>query len=394
MASDSAKNGGQNGGRNKVRLNRFISTCGVTSRRKADRLIEEGRVKLNGIKVYEMGVQVDPDKDEVTIDGEVVRPVTEMVYVVFNKPKEVISSLKDPEGRACVGDYFAHYPTRLFPVGRLDWDSEGLIVMTNDGEFGNQILHPKHEVTKTYMVKIKGQPTDSEFERLKRGISIEGGRVSALDITRMDRGSDQYDWIKIVITEGKNRQIHKMFEKIGYDVLKIQRVAIGALTLGSLERGDYREISRKQAEKVFAAYEDRKVQNKFDDFASRKNEKEADSKPDSSKRDSGSRRYGSGAKTRSASARLSRELGEKRDSGRGGRAARPTGRTVGRSAKFGEGKEERSSGARPARTSERTTSSRGPRSSTPRGDRSFGAREDREEKVKLGRTRRARPTGR
>lgn len=295
----------------KVRLNRFISTCGVTSRRKADRLIEEGRVKLNGIKVYEMGVQVDPNKDEITIDGEVVRPVNEMVYVVFNKPKEVISSLKDPEGRACIGDYFAEYPTRLFPVGRLDWDSEGLIVMTNDGEFGNQILHPKHEVTKTYMVKIKGQPSDQEFERLKRGISIEGGRVSALDITRMDRGSDQYDWIKIVITEGKNRQIHKMFEKLGYDVLKIQRVAIGALTLGSLERGDYREISRKQAERVFASYDDRKVQNKFDDFSSRREEK--DGAPRAGARTS---RYGAGAKTRSAGARRSRELGEKRSGGK------------------------------------------------------------------------------
>ncbi len=240
-----------------LRLNRFISMCGVTSRRKADRLIEEGRVKLNGIKVFEFGVQVDPTVDVITLDGKPLQLVEELIYVVFNKPRNVITSMKDPEERACVGDYFADYPARLFPVGRLDWDSEGLLLMTNDGDFSNEVLHPKFEVTKTYLAKIKGQPRESELARLKKGISIVGGHVRALEVSVVERGSDQYDWLKVVITEGKNRQIHRMFEKIGYDVLKLQRVAIGALTMGSLERGEYKEITRKQAEKVFAGFEDR-----------------------------------------------------------------------------------------------------------------------------------------
>lgn len=172
---------------------------------------------------------------------------------MFHKPRGVLTTLTDPENRPTIGDYLKRFGHRVFPVGRLDWESEGLILLTNDGEWANKIMQPKADVTKTYLVKLDGKPEQTHFQRLKNGISIPGGRVKALHVERIKRkeGSKQYDWIKIVINEGKNRQIRYMFEKIGFDVLKLQRISIGRLKLGNLDRGELAFLTEQEQRKVF-----------------------------------------------------------------------------------------------------------------------------------------------
>lgn len=236
-----------------IRLNKLIADSGLASRRGADRMIEEGQVTVNGKKVFELGIKVDPLTDNILINGKPMRKKAEHIYLLFNKPKGVLTTMEDPLGRPTVKDYLNEVPYRVFPIGRLDWDSEGLLLLTNDGEFANKVMHPKEEVTKTYLVKLDGQPREDQIAKLYRGVSIEGGRVKAKHVEKIKRmeGSDQYDWYKIIITEGKNRQIRQMFHKIGYDVMKLQRVAIGCLRLGSLPRGDVVFLHESILEKVF-----------------------------------------------------------------------------------------------------------------------------------------------
>jgi len=235
----------------KIRLNKLIADSGLTSRRKADRLIEEGKVFLNGKKVFEFGVRVDPNQDKIVVDGKPLRKKFEHMYIMFHKPRGVLTTMSDPEGRPTIADYLEHLPARVFPIGRLDWDSEGLLLLTNDGEYANKVTHPKDEVTKTYLVKVSGKPTDEQIRKLLTGVSIIGGKVKARHIEKITRGRDQYDWLKVIISEGKNRQIRQMFEKVGFDVLKLQRVAIGRLRLGALERGDMLFLNEVAANRVF-----------------------------------------------------------------------------------------------------------------------------------------------
>lgn len=236
-----------------VRLNKYISECGIVSRRKADELIAEGAVQVNGKKVYELGSKVDPQVDRITVNGKLVKPPAHKVYILFNKPKNVVTSMNDPFERPIVADYFNRLPVRVFPVGRLDWDTEGMLLLTNDGEFAQKVNHPKEEILKTYLAKVSGRPSSEQLDKLRQGISIPGGRVSAKHVERVRRGdSDQYDWIKIMISEGKNRQIRHMFEKIGFDVMKLQRVAIGFLKMPtSLKRGEYLFLTEKGLDKIF-----------------------------------------------------------------------------------------------------------------------------------------------
>lgn len=235
-----------------VRLNKFLADHGVASRRKADELIDEGRVQVNGRKVFELGLKIDPSRDKVKVGGKMVGAKPQPIYFVFNKPKSVVTSTSDPQGRPTVLDYFPKIKTRIFPVGRLDWDTEGLLLMTNDGDFSNEIASPESKISKTYHAKLDRLITQEKIEKLKRGVSIVGGRVKALHIKRIKKGSEKKDWVEITITEGKNRQVRKMFEKIGYDVEKLKRVSIGELRLGALKSGDYRPLNRKDLEKLFA----------------------------------------------------------------------------------------------------------------------------------------------
>jgi 23S rRNA pseudouridine2605 synthase len=161
--------------------------------------------------------------------------------------------MSDPEGRPTIADFFTRLPVRVFPVGRLDFDSEGMILLTNDGDFSQKVMHPSEEILKTYLVKVNGRPTEEHLNRLRTGVSIIGGRVSAKHVERIRRGdSDKYDWIKVMIAEGKNRQIRQMFEKLGFDVMKLQRVAIGRLRMpNSLGRGEYVFLTGAGVQKIF-----------------------------------------------------------------------------------------------------------------------------------------------
>ena len=235
-----------------IRLNKFIADCGVASRRKADELIETGQVTVNGKRVFELGLRV-VEKDSVKVNGKLIKKETQKFYLMFHKPKGVITSLVDPHGRVCVGDYFAKFEARIYPIGRLDYDTEGLLLMTNDGDFANLISHPKNEVLKTYIAKLNKKVDPEKLKKLLTGVSIrEGGKVSAKSAVLLKQNNTEArDWVKIIIAEGKNHQVRKMFEKIGYDVLKLQRIAIGGLELGTLNRGAYRELKINDINKIF-----------------------------------------------------------------------------------------------------------------------------------------------
>lgn len=245
-----------------VRLNKFISDSGICSRRKADELIDNGDVRVNGKTITEHGLRVDPFSDQIFVKNKrIMNHAKNKVYYMFNKPIQVLTSMGDPQGRITVADFFQKEKQRIFPVGRLDWDSEGLLLMTNDGEFANLVNHPKEEIPKTYLVKVDGQPTEAQLEKLKRGVTIpEGGKVKALFIEKVKKGSDQYDWLRVVIGEGKNRQIRKMFQKIGYDVIKLKRTAIGNLPLGNLKKGEYTSMTAAQLMKIFESKDYEKIE--------------------------------------------------------------------------------------------------------------------------------------
>lgn len=244
-----------------VRLNKLLAVRGLSSRRGADKLIADGLVTVNGKKVYELGVKVNPHKDTIVVDGKPLRSKNQSLYIMFNKPKNVITSMTDPLERPTVADYMIEVPGRVFPIGRLDWDSEGLLILTNDGEFANKVMHPSTEVTKTYHVKLNGQPRPDQIDKLYKGVSIpEGGKVRAKHVEKLkmikskdQKKSDKYDWYKIVITEGKNHQVREMFKKIGFDVMKLQRVAIGKLRLGQLMTGDYVYLNDGALDRIFMA---------------------------------------------------------------------------------------------------------------------------------------------
>ncbi|UYL10008.1 rRNA pseudouridine synthase [Bdellovibrio sp. SKB1291214] len=242
----------------RVRLNKLIADSGLASRRHADKMIEEGLVTVNGKRVYELGVKVDPQHDKILVDGKVLRkPLSQKLYLIFNKPAGVLTTMDDPEGRPTIAEYLGDVPSRVFPVGRLDWDSEGMILLTNDGDYANKVAHPKEEVTKTYLVKLDGKPEPRHLQKLKDGVSIVGGKVSARHIEKIkksgDNKSEKYEWYKIVITEGKNRQIRQMFAKIGFDVMRLQRVAIGRLRMGAMKAGELMFINDVAANRVFLA---------------------------------------------------------------------------------------------------------------------------------------------
>lgn len=257
----------ENNSAERVRLNKLIADSGLASRRHADRMIEEGQVTVNGKRVYELGVKVDPQNDRILIDGKPLRkPLSQKIYIIFNKPTGVLTTMEDPLDRPTVAEYLEGVTARVFPVGRLDWDSEGMLLLTNDGDFANKVMHPKAEVTKTYLVKLDGKPEPVQLDKLRKGVSIVGGKVSARHIEKIkksgDNKSDKYEWYKIVITEGKNRQIRQMFAKIGFDVLRLQRVAIGRLRMGALKSGELAYLNDAAVQRVFLADDPEDVKTK------------------------------------------------------------------------------------------------------------------------------------
>ncbi len=234
----------------KTRLNKVLSERGIASRRQSDQLITEGRIQINGKRVYELGVQVDPHQDKILVDGKPLRSKAPLIYVMMNKPKGVLTTLTDPLGRPTVSDFLNKVPYRVFPVGRLDWDSEGMLLLTNDGEYANQVMNPKSNIQKKYLVKLDRDPKFEHLQKLLRGVTIKEGKVAAVLAQKIAHKSKKHSWVEIIITEGKNRQIRQMFEKIGYDVLKLQRIAIGKLNMGSLPKGQIVFLNDVSADRV------------------------------------------------------------------------------------------------------------------------------------------------
>ncbi len=236
-----------------TRLNKFLAEAGVCSRRKADELITSGDVQVNGKTIKELGTQVDSKEDSIKVNGRVIELAKDKVYFAFHKPKNVVTTTSDPLDRPMVMEYFKKFKKhRLFPVGRLDWATEGLIFITNDGDFSNEVSNPKSKINKTYVAKIDGKISPAQLQKLKNGVTIIGGKVAALQADVVPYGkSKKYDWVRVVINEGKNRQIRKMFEKIGFDVKKLTRIAIGEYRLSSLRPGDYKELKTQDLLRVF-----------------------------------------------------------------------------------------------------------------------------------------------
>ena len=228
-----------------IRLQKYLAMCGIASRRSAEKVILEGRVAVNGEIVTEMGVQVDENSDTVTVDGLIIHPEEEKHYIAYNKPIGEVTTVSDPEGRATVMDKFLDYPVRLFPVGRLDYDSEGLLLLTNDGDMMNRVLHPSHEVIKTYWTKVSNHVSQEEIRALRKGVMVDGKLTSPASV-RLIR-ENTFDTVLLIgIHEGRNRQVRKMAEAIGHKVVSLRRVGFGPVSLGDLPTGMWRHLTKEE----------------------------------------------------------------------------------------------------------------------------------------------------
>ena len=226
-----------------MRLQKYMASSGVASRRSSEKLIAEGRVAVNGQVVTEMGTQVDETRDRVTVDGKPIRPETDKHYLAYYKPLGEVTTVSDPEGRDTVMDKFRDYPVRLFPVGRLDFDSEGLLLLTNDGDLMQRLLHPSHEVPKIYLCKVSNQVTEEELRRLRAGVTLDDGRLTSPAEVRLIRREAFDSVVLVTIHEGRNRQVRRMFERIGHEVVALRRVGFGPIALGDLPRGQWRKLT-------------------------------------------------------------------------------------------------------------------------------------------------------
>lgn len=236
-----------------LRLNKYLAKWGGVSRRTGERLVKAGQVFLNGERVKTPAVKVHIKKDKVRIKNRivVVRAAFNPLYFAFNKPEKVLTTAKDPKGRTVVMDFFKKVRQRVFPVGRLDWDSEGLLFVTNDGEFAQKILHPKQKLPKTYLVKVKGIADSRKLAKLLKGVSTPFGKKRALFVRVIPKESRKNTWIKIILSEGKNRQVRLMLRQIGCQVIRLRRTAIGRLQLGSLKKGEFVSLREKDLKKAF-----------------------------------------------------------------------------------------------------------------------------------------------
>ena len=229
---------------NKIRLQKHLSACGVASRRKAEELIESGKVRVNG-RVACLGDKVDPKRDKVTVRGKTVIAVTQKVYIMLHKPRGYVTTMSDEFDRKNVSDLVKDVGVKVFPVGRLDRDSEGLLIMTNDGELANQITHPSSHVNKTYRVTVGGAVEDEQIEKLSSGIVIDGKKTQPCDVFVIERRKDR-TVLSFIIQEGRNRQIRKMCDAVGLQVLRLKRVEIAGVKLGGLKVGAWRKLNERE----------------------------------------------------------------------------------------------------------------------------------------------------
>ena len=229
----------------KIRLNKFLAQAGVASRRKADELIRSGRVKIDGKVVTDLGLKIDPEKQRVEIDGQLVR-LEPKVYYLFYKPAGYLTALSDPHGRPTIKKFLKKIPYRVFPVGRLDKDTEGLLLLTNDGELAHRLLHPRHGIMRVYQAQVKGHPQEPLLKRLlQEGIEVEGRRIWPKAIKLLGKTKETTTF-EVTVGEGRKREVRKLFAAIGHPVIKLKRTKFGPLALTGLRTGEIRPLTLKE----------------------------------------------------------------------------------------------------------------------------------------------------
>jgi 23S rRNA pseudouridine2605 synthase len=242
-----------------VRLQKVIAASGLASRRKAEAIITEGRVTVNGQVVRELGTRVDTERDHVKVDGRHLKAIEPHAYLILHKPKGYVSSLSDPEDRPTISDLLPGVRLRVFPVGRLDFDSEGLLLLTNHGELAQALLHPRYHVPKVYLIKVKGALTDEKISQLQRGVKLEDGMTGPAVVQKV-RKTAENSWLEITIHEGRKHQVKRMLETVGHPVLKLKRTKFGPILLGDLPPGQYRYLTDREANSLRHLFKSRIIE--------------------------------------------------------------------------------------------------------------------------------------
>lgn len=230
------------------RIQKIIAKCGIASRRKAEEMILEGLVRVNGVPAT-IGMKADLERDHIKVNGKLIGSPQTKVYLIFNKPAQCLTATHDEEGRPTVMDFLRRIKIQVFPVGRLDFNSEGLLILTNDGELANAVLHPKNKIPKTYRVKVDGFPDDQDIMKLEKGIMLDDG-ITAPAKVKLVKKLRANSWMDIIIYEGRKRQVRRMFERIGHSVSKLVRIRINGLSLGELKPGEYRYLTSEEVAKL------------------------------------------------------------------------------------------------------------------------------------------------
>jgi 23S rRNA pseudouridine2605 synthase len=241
------------------RLQKILSRAGVSSRRAAEKMIAEGRISVNKTVVVEPGTKADPGKDEIRLDGRLISLETERIYLMLHKPKGYVTTLSDPQGRPIVTDLLNGVASRVYPVGRLDYDSEGLLILSNDGEFAQRLQHPRYRVPKTYRVKVEGHLLKGELKALENGIDLPDGRFAPTEI-HLEKTNPRSTWLTLTLTDGRNRVIRRAFDSLGHPVARLVRVAVADITLASLPEGGWRLLTTREVERLLLLAGSRKTE--------------------------------------------------------------------------------------------------------------------------------------
>jgi len=241
----------------KERLQKIISAAGIASRRHAEEMITAGRVSVNGVVVKELGVKADSAKDVIRVNGNIIFAEKTNLYIALNKPAGYVTTLSDPQKRPTIVDLLSDVTERIYPVGRLDYDSAGLLLLTNDGDFAQKIQHPRFQIPKVYRVKIQGRLSREEFKKLNEGVSLPDG-VFRPEQVRLEKINERSSWLQLTLREGKNRVIRRGFEALGRRVSRLQRQSIGPVNVGSLKEGSWRNLTAKEIDNLLDLAERKK----------------------------------------------------------------------------------------------------------------------------------------
>jgi 23S rRNA pseudouridine2605 synthase len=241
------------------RLQKILSRAGVSSRRAAEKMIAEGRISVNRTVVVEPGTKADPGKDEIRLDGRLISLDTERIYLMLHKPKGYVTTLSDPQGRPIVTDLLNGVAARVYPVGRLDYDSEGLLILSNDGEFAQRLQHPRYGIPKTYRVKVEGHLLKGELKALENGIDLPDGRFAPAEV-QLEKTNPRSTWLTLTLIDGRNRVIRRAFDSLSHPVARLVRVAVADITLASLPEGAWRLLTSREVERLLLLAGSRKTE--------------------------------------------------------------------------------------------------------------------------------------